>query len=83
MSSHADTIRECAEELRDACLAVEVDGGRSFALLRAMDAAEERLQDALPAETVLALLAEIQQLRAEVEHLRGLLAKRDAAVVEE
>lgn len=49
-------LRQIAEAARDACLAVERDGGRRFDLLKRMDDAMERLQDELPAERVLALL---------------------------
>ena len=52
----AANLRELAEAARDACLAVERDGGRSFLLLKRMDEAIERLQDELPADRVLALL---------------------------
>lgn len=56
----AAEIRAAAESLRDACFAVQRDGGRSFALLKAMDTAEERLNDLLDAETVLGLLDQIE-----------------------
>ena len=73
-------LRQIAEAARDACLAVERDGGRRFDLLKRMDDAMERLQDELPAERVLALL-DAAEARPLVQPREGSPAARDERII--